>query len=694
MKALRPFTIKTIADPVHGTLYLTPAEQLIVDAAEFQRLRFVLQQSTAYLSYPSNSTNRFSHSLGVAHNAGRMLHASLHNASTSDALAFLQDAHALILSLRKELASPPLAGGQDPYEFAIPSLIGDPSIFHSTPPIDPLPIQALPLLNTRDVNKASGLTNQGTYAILWQATRFAALVHDLGHLPMSHLFELAIKDHDATQNDLNLHLQPQVMKAYADAFRREMSAVAGALTHTIDIHEALGCMLVEKVLPGRDDLNSHQMSLVNLLKRLACNIVTAIPVHHTISDSGDQSLAGHAHIIRFLHSILAGDIDADRLDYASRDPKASGLNGTAAHPEKIIRAQKLVDTKTIRSDQLKGDARYRLAIDHRSVLEVEQWYLSRYFGFRHIVYNHNISRSECILRRILSIIMTLRLPNASTPIQSSLRKTLEQYMAWKAESNGSLHFGPLIAEPNYIGQFDDAWLRSLLYTLWHDLSTSRDPLSPELYELKVLTDVFLRRKIDMCISFIKNDYDTLDFYEELRAELCDYILVNKLEHGTAAAEITAKRIAGAAIYTKMLVDHAPRISSLVSQNLASLRGVAADPVFTLVHYENAKLPSLEELDRILIAKRDGVRTLRAASRILAAVAGTMTREAITNATQGDLVDPDGIPCFNLPQFRLFLVGQWIETCKRSQNCEMDLKQIRRAVVRAVSVASVEAWSLK
>src|SRR5688572_24800435 len=90
--------ITPIQDPIHGTLKFTIFEREIIDSPYFQRLHFVLQNSTTYTAYPSNKNTRFTHSLGVAHIAGRLLSQSLANSSFPDLSAFLTDVSQFIES--------------------------------------------------------------------------------------------------------------------------------------------------------------------------------------------------------------------------------------------------------------------------------------------------------------------------------------------------------------------------------------------------------------------------------------------------------------------------------------------------------------------------------------------------------------------------------------------------------------------
>ncbi len=64
--------VKTIRDPIHGTITLNEIELELIDTPEFQRLRRIKQNGLCYLVYPAMNSTRFEHSLGVMYLAGRM----------------------------------------------------------------------------------------------------------------------------------------------------------------------------------------------------------------------------------------------------------------------------------------------------------------------------------------------------------------------------------------------------------------------------------------------------------------------------------------------------------------------------------------------------------------------------------------------------------------------------------------------
>ncbi|PAA79398.1 hypothetical protein BOX15_Mlig005887g1, partial [Macrostomum lignano] len=90
-RALMEFRpLKTINDPVHGTIQVHSFAELIMDRPQFQRLRHLKQLALTDLVYPSATKTRFEHSLGTYHLAwelGKKLRSCLPESEFSDSEA-------------------------------------------------------------------------------------------------------------------------------------------------------------------------------------------------------------------------------------------------------------------------------------------------------------------------------------------------------------------------------------------------------------------------------------------------------------------------------------------------------------------------------------------------------------------------------------------------------------------------------
>ncbi|XP_046543682.1 deoxynucleoside triphosphate triphosphohydrolase SAMHD1-like isoform X4 [Haliotis rubra] len=62
---------KIFNDPIHGTIRVSGLCMKIIDTPQFQRLRYLKQLGGGYFVYPGATHNRFEHSIGTYHLAGK-----------------------------------------------------------------------------------------------------------------------------------------------------------------------------------------------------------------------------------------------------------------------------------------------------------------------------------------------------------------------------------------------------------------------------------------------------------------------------------------------------------------------------------------------------------------------------------------------------------------------------------------------
>lgn len=125
---------------MHGDIAISKEEQSVLDSPYLQRLRYIYQNSASYLVYPCATGNRFIHSLGVMDLATQMFKSAIENT-------------------REQYP--------DGYEEFIKFCTND------------------------RMKKTFGIEipENEIMDFLLQTLRFAALLHDVGHLPFSHATE-------------------------------------------------------------------------------------------------------------------------------------------------------------------------------------------------------------------------------------------------------------------------------------------------------------------------------------------------------------------------------------------------------------------------------------------------------------------------------------------------------------------------
>ena len=206
---------RVIRDEIHRDILVPANHAQIIDTPEFQRLRSIQQLSTCEYVFPAATHNRFAHSLGAYHLAGRLIH-------------HLDTAH--------------------------PGIISDGDA---------------------------------------ELVQLAALLHDIGHPPYSHLLET-----------------PKVYATFAshETWGRRM----------LESNETAIGIIVEEVL------GKHR------LQRL-----------FAIMDGCDEYQG--VSIPKFLKEIVSSQVDVDRMDYMIRDQANTGAQIGGFDSARVMRALRVGD---------------------------------------------------------------------------------------------------------------------------------------------------------------------------------------------------------------------------------------------------------------------------------------------------------------------------------------------------------------
>ena len=204
---------RVIRDEVHRDVLVPAAHASILDTREFQRLRYIKQLATCEFVFPSATHNRFAHSLGAYHLAGRLLGA-------------LDEAH--------------------------PGRI-----------------------DSDDV----------------ELVQLAALLHDIGHPPFSHLLET-----------------PEVFATFRhhESWGREM-LTSDATEVGVAVRKVLGAARFDRLLALLDGKEDHE----------------GVPIP------------------KVLKEIVSSQLDVDRMDYLLRDQANTGAQIGGFDIDRVMRALRI-----------------------------------------------------------------------------------------------------------------------------------------------------------------------------------------------------------------------------------------------------------------------------------------------------------------------------------------------------------------
>ena len=275
-----------LRDPLHGPIAVTRGELQVIDAPHFQRLRRVKQLGFADQVFPGAIHNRYLHSIGAMHIAGRLFDV-------------LRDANTWL-------------AGPD----------GD---------------------------------------RLRQTVRLAALLHDIGHPPLSHSAEALLPDQAA----LAVPCRPV----------RDGQASHEDMTLKLVLDSSL-TRVIEDAFVGHGIEPSHVAALVD---------------DHVQVD--DDVFRVDGKLLRsLLHAMVSGELDVDRMDYLARDSYFAGVKyGSYDLHWLMSNALAVPDGGVV-----------RLGLDIRAVPAFEHFLLARYHMFQMVYFHPKSDIYDAMLRRWLA----------------------------------------------------------------------------------------------------------------------------------------------------------------------------------------------------------------------------------------------------------------------------------------------------
>jgi len=256
----------SILDPLHGDIKLSEIEKWIIAEPLFYRLRRIKQNTFLYYVFPSANHTRFEHSIGVMHTAGKIFDSCKENYATGE-------------KKRTKYA------------------VSQKSSFFD-------------LNNLKEKEE-----------IYYQELRIAALLHDIGHGPMSHLFDDFSIDKDSF---LNIVTSEECLLNYEKGFDKLVT------DHKKVEHESISCAfvfyLIDKLKKAcYADPYKFSISAATIINAISAERIVKIiePTFLELKDLLDNDGNSYTHF--FSRIVSAFPIDADRMDYFLRDSYFSGV---------------------------------------------------------------------------------------------------------------------------------------------------------------------------------------------------------------------------------------------------------------------------------------------------------------------------------------------------------------------------------
>ncbi len=218
--------------------------------------------------------------------------------------------------------------------------------------------------------------------------RVAALLHDVGHFPFSHLSESV---YSFIENVKTTSAMIEGLEEPEDSNITLLSDIANFRKRKERDHEHLGAAVIEKDPEIKDILERNDIDPYEI-GQIIIGDTQANPVY-----------------AQLLHSSL----DADRLDYLLRDSRQAGVSFGSVELEYILR-QMRINKCSIRRDKGTEENIDLVVFDGRGQHAIEHFLMARYFHYTQVVQHKTSSAFEAVAKALEYCV----LKSVETPFKS------------------------------------------------------------------------------------------------------------------------------------------------------------------------------------------------------------------------------------------------------------------------------------
>ena len=453
-----------INDSVHGLVRLTAYEKKILCSPEFNRLHDVYQNSTVFMTFPANRTKRFEHSIGCMYLASEMFYRAVLNSDDGTLDTFFSEFGKEMQEIQKSLDKEKIAN-------VIESVIINQDVclcddaYVDTPDWKDLLDVSVGYTDGSLIPYNLKEKYRIVYLILIQSLRAAALLHDVGHPPFSHIVESAI---NKAKNDVSDARRLLSGEDFEKTFNPERLKVFENALNSIkpgsQLHEKMGFAISRNVLSEivTDNRNSNN-------KEYACTSffeqTVMLCTLKILSDEG---------YFKYVHAVIDASLDCDRLAYVVRDYRGSGINAGDLDYKRIFNELKLI-YKSEKSESGKP----RFCIPAKAIGAVENFLKKRCNLYMDVIYHHRVIKTDMLLEDVVYRLILKYLKEKAREESSGFDRRIT--VATPDDISGL--WTPLTGATRQeraekLTQWNDSWLMVLLRRIYY-----RDLFGKELSDL-------------------------------------------------------------------------------------------------------------------------------------------------------------------------------------------------------------------
>lgn len=453
-----------INDSVHGLVRLTAYEKKILCSPEFNRLHDVYQNSTVFMTFPANRTKRFEHSIGCMYLASEMFYRAVLNSDDGTLDKFFSEFGKEMQEIQKSLDKEKISNVIESVIINQDVCLCDDAYLDTPDWKDLLDVSvgytdgSLIPYNLKEKYRI-------VYLILIQSLRAAALLHDVGHPPFSHIVESAI---NKAKNDVSDARRLLSGEDFEKTFNPERLKVFENALNSIkpgsQLHEKMGFAISRNVLSEivTDNRNSNN-------KEYACTSffeqTVMLCTLKILSDEG---------YFKYVHAVIDASLDCDRLDYVVRDYRGSGINAGDLDYKRIFNELKL-----IYKSEKNESGKPRFCIPAKAIGAVENFLKKRCNLYMDVIYHHRVIKTDMLLEDVVYRLILKYLKEKAREESSGFDKRIT--VATPDDISGL--WTPLTGATRQeraekLTQWNDSWLMVLLRRIYY-----RDLFGKDLSDL-------------------------------------------------------------------------------------------------------------------------------------------------------------------------------------------------------------------
>jgi HD superfamily phosphohydrolase len=297
-----------------------------------------------------------------------------------------------------------------------------------------------------------------------QIVRVYALLHDIGHLPLSHLFETGFEDYmHRTGGNIS---QTQACKEWfgADGFEKP--------------HEALGARIAETIF--------NEVPISEVIKSYALRLLTAkkVPKNNPLLP---------------LKHLIDSEIDADRVDSTARDGLQAGGEYGNYDIDRICRSAFL----------LRNETGWRLAYSAKALSSLEGLLFGRYRTYTHIHFHHRVVALKLAAVEVISKLFEKGIITKESLAEPSRMVFIDDPWLWSVVRQHYLSFDKVTQRAAEALLFRSKKVMTLLwknrhsYSIWNnELRKVADLERVPLHRLTRSYEVYLREELNIEARFM------------------------------------------------------------------------------------------------------------------------------------------------------------------------------------------------